>query len=150
MATPRSSVRRVEPADLPRWLSLRLALWPDTEPERHRAEMAEILEQPRRCTALVVDLGGQLVAFAEVSLRRWAEGCESSPVGYLEGWYVTPEHRGHGLGAELIVACERWARDRGCGEMASDTEADNSTSLEIHQHLGYAPVCTAVHLRKRL
>jgi aminoglycoside 6'-N-acetyltransferase I len=69
-------------------------------------------------------LGESVVGFAEVSLRVRAEGCGSSPVGYLEGWYVTPSARRGGIGCELMAALEERARSRGCTEMASDTELE--------------------------
>ena len=35
------------------------------------------------------------------------ESATSTPVGYLEGWYVVPDHRRKGIGAALIDAAER-------------------------------------------
>ena len=44
---------------------------------------------PARCAVYVAaDAKGELIGFAKVSLREWAEGCLSSPIGYLEGWFV--------------------------------------------------------------
>jgi aminoglycoside 6'-N-acetyltransferase I len=36
------------------------------------------------------------------ALRSHAEGCTSTPVAYLEGWFVEAEHRGRGVGAMLL------------------------------------------------
>jgi len=44
------------------------------------------------------------VGFVEVSLRPYAEGCDTRPVGYLEGGYVAPEWRGQGIGRALVEA----------------------------------------------
>jgi len=36
-----------------------------------------------------------LVGFLEVGLRSHADGCDpAQPVGYVEGWFVAPDHRG--------------------------------------------------------
>lgn len=35
------------------------------------------------------DASGRLLGFVELSLRPYAEGCASSPVPYIEAWYVT-------------------------------------------------------------
>ena len=39
--------------------------------------------------------------FVELSLRAYAEGCQSDNVAYVEGWYVVPEARGSGVGRAL-------------------------------------------------
>ena len=96
------------------------------------------------------DLHGELVGFAEVSLRAWAEGCESSPAGYLEGWYVTEPARRQGIGGKLVAAAEDWARSRGCTEMASDTELANRVSEAAHLCLGYQVAARVTAFRKRL
>ena len=71
-------------------------------------------------------------------------------MGYLEGVFVLPEHRGGGIGAALVDAAEGWARERGCTEMASDRELDNEASGTFHQALGYEEVERIVCFRKSL
>lgn len=44
------------------------------------------------------------MGFVEASLRPYAEGCDTRPVGYLEGGYVAPEWRGQGIGRALVEA----------------------------------------------
>ncbi len=144
-------IRRATPDDVEAWLALRRALWPNTTEEHHRAEIAETLARPvAAATFLAGDAGAPPVGFVEVTLRRWAEGCESSPVGYLEGWYVEPTARGHRIGAALVGAAEAWARERGCTEMASDTGLGNSVSHAAHEWLGYEVVAKLVCFRKSL
>lgn len=95
--------------------------------------------------------GAALVGFAEVSIRAYAEGCETDRVGYLEGWFVAPEARRHGTGRALVAAAEQWARSQGCAEFASDAEADNEESALAHRALGFDEVglvrCFRKHLR---
>jgi aminoglycoside 6'-N-acetyltransferase I len=90
------------------------------------------------------------IGFAEVSLREYAEGCDSSPVGYLEGWCVEPHHQGRGIGRALVAACEGWAAERGCTEFASDAETDNEISIAAHEALGFSPVCRIVCFAKSI
>lgn len=70
-----------------------------------------------------------LLGFAEVSRRLYAEGCETSPVGFLEGWYVVPGHRPRGIGRALVAASEAWGRGLGL--------VDNTMSAEAHVALGF-------------
>ncbi|WP_245606073.1 GNAT family N-acetyltransferase [Thermus amyloliquefaciens] len=93
--------------------------------------MAGLLQDPRQA-AFVAEVEGRLVGFVEVSLRPYAEGCATRPVGYLEGWYVAPEWRWQGIGRALVEAAEAWARARGCQEMASDAELGNLLGQEVH------------------
>ena len=94
---------------------------------------------------------GRLVGFLEVDLRSHADGCNPSrPVGYIEGWYVTEDHRQCGVGRRLLAKAEDWARIHSCVEMASDALIDNERSQRAHEALGYEVVDRCVHYRKRL
>ncbi len=137
--------------DIPDWLTMRQALWPDTPPDHHERDMAEILSKPDTNAVFIArsDEAAPL-GFIEVSLRPWAEGCLSSPVGYIEGWYVAAHARGQSIGAQLVQAAEAWSRAQGCTEMASDTERENRGSTVAHQRLGYAIAGHIVCFRKPL
>ena len=144
-------IRQVKDEDSNRWLSLRLELWPETSLAQHRKEMAMMLAEPNRFAAFVCEYQSNgLVGFAEVSLREWAEGCLTSPVGYLEGWYVKDKARKQGIGRALLSATEEWARARGCTEMASDTELGNKASEAAHRSLGFEIVGRVLAFRKAL
>jgi len=93
---------------------------------------------------------GSLCGFVEIGSRTYAEGCESTPVAFLEGWYVDPDVRRQGIGADLVRAAETWAVENGYSEMASDTELDNDISLRAHLALGYEEVERQICFRKRL
>ena len=145
------SIRRVRPEDLDSWLSMRLVLWPETNPDQHRKEIEKVLSNPNRFAVFVCEDGqSNLAAFAEVSLREWAEGCLSSPVGYLEGWYVAESFRRKGVGRALLSASEKWARSQGCTEMASDTDLGNEESETAHKKLGFEIAGRVVTFRKNL
>lgn len=129
---------------------LRSMLWPMRDDEILR-EALEILATPKMWAVFLArnrDL--KPLGFAEVRLREYAEGASSSPVGFLEGWYVIPEARNQGVGRRLVEFCEAWARSRGCTEMASNTEIERTESIEAHHHLGYEEVERDVCFLKRL
>lgn len=145
------AIRQVRPEDSDSWLSMRLALWPETSLDQHRKEMEMVLSKSDRCAVFVCeDAQSDLIGFTEVSLREWAEGCLSSPVGYLEGWYVTENFRGKGVGRALLSASEDWARCQGCTEMASDTDLGNEESKAAHKKLGFEIAGRVVAFRKDL
>ena len=84
--------------DSAEWLRMRLALWPHHDADEMRADMRSWLDEPNSATFVAVRANGNLCGFIEVGQRKYAEGCESSPVGYIEGWYVDADVRGQGVG----------------------------------------------------
>jgi aminoglycoside 6'-N-acetyltransferase I len=129
---------------------LRIQLWPECTDDCDR-EISEILTDPVRWAVFVASLENQqMVGFLEIRLRDCAEGASSSPVAFIEGWFVLPEHRRQGLGKALVQAAENWAASRGCIEIASDTQIDNRVSIAAHERLGYKQVEQLVCFLKRL
>lgn len=118
--------------------------------EQNVAESKQVLSSPLWAVFLARTSGDQPAGFIEAHLREYAEGAESSPVAYLEGWYVVPAYRRRGVGARLVQAAEHWAQSRGCTEIASDTSIENKGSIEAHKHLGYVEVERQVCFLKQL
>ena len=91
------------------------------------------------------------IAFAQCQLRHdYVEGTESSPVVYLEGIFVSDGYRKRGYAAELLTECERWAKEQGCTEFASDCEMDNEDSLKFHLSLGFEVMNRIICFKKIL
>lgn len=91
------------------------------------------------------------IGFAQCSLRYdYVEGTDSSPVGYLEGVFVIEEYRNKGHAKELLLACEKWAKDMGCSEFASDCELTNLNSLKFHLAMGFDEANRIICFRKDL
>jgi aminoglycoside 6'-N-acetyltransferase I len=148
-------VRLGVPADLEAVARQFATLWPDGPQEEHMTEAAAILAgNPSSTTplaVLVAEVAGVVVGFVEVGLRSHADGCDPMrATGFIEGWYVEPEHRRRGVGRALVVAAEDWARSKGCTEIASDTWIDNEPSQRAHEALGFEVVDRCVHYRKAL
>lgn len=144
------TVRLATDDDVESWSVLRAILWPELDAHEHAVEAVQWMAKPSTDVLLAVSNDGTLLGFAEVGLRSYAEGCETSPVGYVEGCYVDESARRRGIGRALMRAAEDWARSKGCTEMASDTEAHNEASQEAHERLGYERVETIVVYRRSL
>ena len=143
-------IRPVDPQDNNEWFRLRTALWPACPDDTLRAEIASILADASQAVFVAKRDGGGLGGFAEVSIHPHALGCQTHPVGYLEGWWVDPDLRRTGLGRQLVAAAENWARAKGCREVASDTDVGNDVSLTAHLALGYKQVGRVIPFNKRL
>lgn len=149
-------IRLAEPRDWTQLAVMRALLWPDASEQEHLAELEagqSGVAQPQFPVAALVseDERGALTGFLEVGLRSHADGCDTRrPVGFVEGWFVREEHRGKGVGRELMRAAEEWARTQGCREMASDALIDNAGSERAHTAQGFEIVDRCIHFRKAL
>ena len=149
-AAPAVTVRHAGLADADALARLRHALWPDGSEADHRREVERFFAGPQTGPVLVAEDRSGLVGFAELSIRPYAEGCETDRVGFLEGWFVVPEARQGGVGRKLVAAAEAWARAAGCTEFASDAVADNEESAAAHRALGFEDVGLIRCFRKDL
>jgi aminoglycoside 6'-N-acetyltransferase I len=142
------TVRAACLADEPGWVALRRALWPGEVLDDVRG----YLDRPQSATAFVaVGEPGEVPGFAEATIRHdYVNGCETSPVGFPEGWYVVPRARGQGMGRALVHAVEHWALLRGCHEPGSDALLDNDCGHAAHRACGFRETERVVYFCKRL
>ena len=137
-------------ADIEELVDLALELWPDHSREEMAEELAPLLVAENAAVFGWRD-GGRWEAFAQCQLRRdYVEGCETSPVGYLEGIYVREPLRGKGVARALLGQCQAWAREKGCREFASDCELSNEDSLRFHLATGFEEAGRIICFVKRL
>jgi aminoglycoside 6'-N-acetyltransferase I len=138
----------VERGDRDSWLRMRDALWPSTD---HVDAIDRYFSgEAREPLQVLIAFDDEAIGFIELSIRAYAEGCETDRVAFVEGWYVDPGARGSGVGAALIRAAEEWARSQGCTEIASDTEVDNVSSAAAHCALGFEETAVVRCFRKAL
>ncbi len=150
-AKARITVRQHEAKDWGEWLRLRVALWPNHSEEDHLSEMREYQSNEATLAVFVASRSnGRLAGFLEASIRPFADGCDTRPVGYIEGWYVDPDVRLQGVGRDLVREAERWAAAKGCQEMSSDCLIDNDSGHGAHLALGYEETERLIHFRKLL
>ena len=145
-------IRPVGELDHAAWVAMRAELWPEGSPGEHAREVAALLAAgpgDRGATLVAEGDSKELLGFVELSVRNYAEDCETDRVGYCEGWYVKPEHRRSGVGRALMAAGVEWARARGCTEFASDALLENELSHAAHKALGFVETCRIVCFRLR-
>lgn len=138
---------------LERWGAMRFALWPWDDAEEHGKEAEELYlaGHPDRAAFLVLDPQEVPCAFAEAALRRdYVEGCDTSPVAFLEGIFVEPTHRRSGLAKRLTDRVEAWGREKGCSELASNALLDNVASHAFHAASGFMETERLVYFRRMI
>ena len=125
-------------------------LWTSQTTEEFKEEFDVLLDRSDAAVFLCL-AEDKPVGFAQCQLRYdYVEGAESSPVGYLEGVFVEEEYRNQGYAAKLLVACEQWAKDKGCTEFASDCELENTQSLAFHLRCGFQEANRIICFTKKL
>ena len=145
------TIREYRPQDFGNWVRMRCALWPEIALEDADDDAREWLARTD-AVVLVAEHGDNagLAGFVEVGERAYADGCDTAPVAYLEGWYVEPGLRRKNIGRELVEAAVSWARKRGYREMASDALLENVTSHRAHEGSGFEEIERAVRYRRAL
>ena len=125
-------------------------MWTSHTAEELAAEFGRLIADGNGAVFLACE-GETAVGFAQCQLRSdYVEGTETSPVGYLEGIFVSEDHRGRGYAGKLLAACEQWARERGCREFASDCELDNTQSLAFHMRSGFTEANRIICFTKKI
>jgi aminoglycoside 6'-N-acetyltransferase I len=143
-------IREIVETDRVDWVRLREALWPGSLSD-HDAETRNYFEKQSKAPIVFVAEGdGRVVGFLELDFREYAPGCSSSPVPFIEGWYVESGLQRRGIGRTLIEAAEALARAAGHHEIASDAEIENADGIAAHVALGYEEVERVVYFRRSL
>ena len=143
-------IRLATAADRSEWLRMRRLLWPKEKPAGLEDDMDSVLQDRQTPVFVVERPGGRLGGFLEAATRPYADGCDTRPVGYIEGWFVDADLRQQGLGRRLVAAAEDWARSLGLRQMASDTDLTNQAGLLAHLGLGYQESERLIHFVKTL
>jgi aminoglycoside 6'-N-acetyltransferase I len=126
-------------------------LWPHASADEHSHEIARLLSDPQRYAVfLAVSSTNEALGFAEAAVRHdYVNGCDTSPVLFLEGIYVVRDARRQGIARALCEAIERWGAEHACAEFASDCQIDNVSSQALHRALGFEETERVVFFRKR-
>lgn len=130
------NVHKITKADIPSWLEMRAELWPHCTMNEHSEEILEQLNSPVTLQGFMVKVENQTVGFIEASIHENAHN-QFGRAGYIEGWFIEDSYRMSGHGQALVEVAEKWAVDKGCELMASDTEDFNVGSIVAHKKLGY-------------
>ncbi|MFY9841383.1 MAG: GNAT family N-acetyltransferase [Xanthobacteraceae bacterium] len=144
------TVRQMGVDDRAIWAEMRVALWPDETSQAH-TEMTDDLLGDGDVWGLVAEAkDGVAVGFAEIAVRKYANGCDTRPVAFLEGVWVKPQFRRRGIGTRLIAHVEVFLAARGFRELGSDTQIDNQASQAAHLAWGFSETERVVYFRKLL
>ncbi|MBQ7359597.1 MAG: GNAT family N-acetyltransferase [Lachnospiraceae bacterium] len=141
-------IERATKADALTLAKLAIKMWEDNSVQGLTADFEDLMESDR-AACFIKYVGDRPVGFAQCQLRTdYVEGTETSPVGYLEGIFVEEAYQHQGIATRLLQECQKWAKEMGCSEFASDCELDNTDSLKFHLALGFEEAGRIICFRK--
>src|SRR5262245_20053612 len=144
------TIREIVESDRPDWVRLRESLWPGSLSDHDIETRKHFDEHAQTPVVFVAEVNGRVVGFLELDFRKYAPGCRSSPVPFIEGWHVERGYQRRGIGRALIEAAEARARAMGHHEIASDSETDNDDGIAAHRAVGYEEIERVVCFRRDL
>jgi len=133
------NIHPATPADVPQILTFirELALY-EREPDAVLATESDLLRDgfgpTPRFTCVMADFDAETVGFALyfTSYSTW--------LGHhgirLEDLYVTPSHRGKGIGKALLAHLARIAVDQGCPRLEWDVLTWNTPAIAVYEAIG--------------
>ena len=149
-------IRKAAKTDMVSVAEMAVMMWDSHSVEELKGEFEQEIEN-KDCVMYIYCIDNIPIGFAQCGLRHdYVEGTDTSPVGYLEGIFVEEEYRKRGIAKEMLDACQRWAKEQGCTEFASDCEIDNigsfhfQGSLKFHLKMGFSEANRIICFTKRL
>ena len=138
------------PSDFSQLIHMASALFPNEDPNELEDEYSAILSSSEQDIFMAKE-GDACIGYIYVSLRSdYVVGADSSPVGYIEAMYVKESFRKQGVAKRLVKRAEKWASERGCKEMGSDTWDWKIDSQNFHVSIGFQKEETLVHFIKKI
>ena len=97
-------VRAYRDADWSEWLRMSVALFPEYSADDLANGMKEFRAREDGEVFIAERSDGSAAGFVEVASRPYADGCDTSPVGYIEAWWVDPDaRRAAGQSTQLVL-----------------------------------------------
>ncbi len=142
-------IRPAVSKDLNIWSKLRFELWPTTSIEEHLIELQKF-DGDKKFHAFLAVHEEKIVGFMEAYERPFANGCDDSPVLFLEGIWVHKAFRRKKIAKTLISHLEELAKKKGFKEIGSDTDLNNNMAQLAHENWGFQETSRVVCFKKSL
>ena len=144
------NLTQIEKNGFPLWKKYRNAVYNSVTDEFHEIEMNKIFCDIDWFCYFLSNGNNQTIGLVELSSRNIVDGCLSSPVAYIEGLYIEEQHRGKGIGKEVIDAIHDWCKQKGFTELAADTELENIDAQKYFKAVGFKETYRVVEFCKKV
>lgn len=135
------------------WVKLTHMLFPDENYGELKKTYMDYLNNigKQREIGYLFQKDNKNVAFMNISIRNdYVNGCDTSPVVFIESIYVLPEYRKMGIARELIKTAEEFAKEKGILQIASDCLIDNIDSELFHKSCGFKETERVIYFVKNV
>lgn len=149
---PNYLIRKAEFTDIPdlsRLLTILFAIENDFEPNdliQQRGLEMMLKDDTNRCI-LVVALDKKVIGM--VTGQILISTAEGGPAAMIEDLIVDKEHRGNGLGKQLLSSIEEWAVEKGASRLQLLADKNNTSALEFYKKISWN-YTQLICLRKKL
>ncbi len=135
------NVRPAIPRDIPQLLSLVRRYWDfeqieDFEALRIEMLLQRLLADPRLGAAWVAEAGGALIGYLIAVMVLSLE--HGGIMAEIDEFFVVPEARSRGIGAQLLAAAESALAARGCVRLQLQLGVANTAARAFYQRRGYS------------
>jgi GNAT superfamily N-acetyltransferase len=145
-AQMRAQIRPIRPGDAEVAAKLCTELGYPVDAPAVLARMQQIAGDANRAV-LVACLDGDVVGWIDLSVEYHLQ---SEPAALIGGLVVSDAARGRGIGRQLCVAAEDWARGRGVVRLRVRSNAIRERAHGFYLRDGYTRVKTSAVFEKRL
>jgi phosphinothricin acetyltransferase len=106
----------------------------DTQPKTAQEQQSWFENHGTKRPILVAESGNEITGW--ISLSEWSDRCAYSDTAEVS-LYVAEEHRGKGVGKELLGSALQTAREKGIHTVVSRIADGNETSIRLHESFGF-------------
>lgn len=130
-------IRPATEADVGPMAELTTQLGYPVDPQTLRERLADVRTRTADGVLVAVDDNGGPIAWVHVAMLATLE---ASDLAAINGLVVDEGHRSSGVGAALVEAAERWARDRGATAIVVRSRSTRERAHRFYERIGYVEV----------
>ena len=136
MTLIKHSIRPAQLSDLESLVSLLEMLFSIEEdftfnPTNHKKALANIISHPDCCCMVAIDINHKVIGMC---CAQWVYSTASGQKSaWLEDLIITHQHRGNGIGKQLIETVKTWAIEQGCNRIQLAYDLANQSAIEFYE-----------------
>jgi len=106
-----------------------------------RSRVRAVAERGGAAILVAADDADRAIGWIHVAM---APLLEESATATIQGLVIDEDHRSAGVGADLVAAAERWARDNGARRLTVRTRTTRRRAHRFYERLGFGEVKRSV------